>query len=324
MQSEVGRRGCRRPHGRASRRRLAAEVDKESRARRPPARRMRPTEATGLPAAFPHSGRADDHGGPQGRPDERRRRLLDRGPRRGLQGVQGPGRAGRLRGPLHREGRARRGDLLQGLGPHRPDRAARRLLGERHHAGAHHEPSRVARAARCREPVAADPPDGARGGQRLRAPGRREHARLPADGDRPLRTGRPRRPGRVRGAARHRRARAGHAGLRLELAVRARARRSGSPSPPRLSAGSYSAFIHPYVVRGSTVGWVAASVAIAFAIEALLRVLFIRPAYVFPDPIPFHKVGERRDRHGRRRDLPGAVAVRDRARGRARGAACRC
>jgi branched-chain amino acid transport system permease protein len=58
-----------------------------------------------------------------------------------------------------------------------------------------------------------------------------------------------------------------------------------------LSAGSYSAFIHPYVVRGSTVGWVAASVAIAFAIEALLRVLFIRPAYVFPDPIPFHRVG---------------------------------
>ena len=59
-----------------------------------------------------------------------------------------------------------------------------------------------------------------------------------------------------------------------------------------LSAGSYAAFIHPYVVRGSTVGWVAASVAIAFAIEALLRVLFIRPAYVFPDPLPFHKVGD--------------------------------
>jgi branched-chain amino acid transport system permease protein len=57
------------------------------------------------------------------------------------------------------------------------------------------------------------------------------------------------------------------------------------------SAGSYAAFIHPYVVRGSTVGWVAASVAIAFAIESLLRVLFIRPAYVFPDPFPFHRAG---------------------------------
>src|SRR3954453_16318595 len=58
-----------------------------------------------------------------------------------------------------------------------------------------------------------------------------------------------------------------------------------------VSAGGYNAFIRPYLARGSVVGWVAASVAIAFAIEALLRVLFIRPAYVFPDPIPFHKFG---------------------------------
>jgi branched-chain amino acid transport system permease protein len=58
-----------------------------------------------------------------------------------------------------------------------------------------------------------------------------------------------------------------------------------------VSSGSYDAFIRPYLARGSVVGWVAASVAIAFAIEALLRVLFIRPAYVFPDPIPFHKIG---------------------------------
>ena len=35
----------------------------------------------------PDSGRADDHVGSQGRPDERRRRLLDGGHRRGLQGV---------------------------------------------------------------------------------------------------------------------------------------------------------------------------------------------------------------------------------------------
>ncbi len=58
-----------------------------------------------------------------------------------------------------------------------------------------------------------------------------------------------------------------------------------------LTAGSYTAFIHPYLVRGSTIGWVAATVAIAFAIQALLRVLFIRPAYVFPDPFPFHRAG---------------------------------
>lgn len=58
-----------------------------------------------------------------------------------------------------------------------------------------------------------------------------------------------------------------------------------------ISSGSYSAFIRPYLARGSTVGWVAASVAIAFAIEALLRAVFIAPAYVFPDPIPFHRAG---------------------------------
>jgi branched-chain amino acid transport system permease protein len=58
-----------------------------------------------------------------------------------------------------------------------------------------------------------------------------------------------------------------------------------------LSAGSYSAFIQPYLARGSTIGWVASTVAIAFAIQALLRVLFIRPAYVFPDPLPFHRAG---------------------------------
>jgi len=58
-----------------------------------------------------------------------------------------------------------------------------------------------------------------------------------------------------------------------------------------VSSLSYDAFIRPYLRRGSTVGWVAASVAIAFALQSLLRVVFIRPAYVFPDPIPFHKAG---------------------------------
>jgi branched-chain amino acid transport system permease protein len=58
-----------------------------------------------------------------------------------------------------------------------------------------------------------------------------------------------------------------------------------------VSWGTYDAFIRPYLQRASTIGWVAASVAIAFAIQALLRAVFIRPAYVFPDPIPFHKAG---------------------------------
>lgn len=58
-----------------------------------------------------------------------------------------------------------------------------------------------------------------------------------------------------------------------------------------VSAGTYTAFVQPYLQRRSTVGWVAASVAIAFAIQELLRVVFIRPAYVFPDPLPFRDAG---------------------------------
>jgi branched-chain amino acid transport system permease protein len=53
------------------------------------------------------------------------------------------------------------------------------------------------------------------------------------------------------------------------------------------SAGSYFLAIEPYRARGSTIGWVAASLAIAFAVRTLLVVFFDRPAYVFPDPLPF-------------------------------------
>ena len=58
-----------------------------------------------------------------------------------------------------------------------------------------------------------------------------------------------------------------------------------------VSAAGYQGLIQPYLARNSTLGWVAASVAIAFAIQALLRFVFIRPAYVFPDPLPFHRAG---------------------------------
>jgi len=58
-----------------------------------------------------------------------------------------------------------------------------------------------------------------------------------------------------------------------------------------ISSGAYTAIIQPYLVRGSTVGWVAGSVAIAFAIQAFLQAVFQRPAYVFPDPFPFHDAG---------------------------------
>src|SRR6266540_626881 len=80
-----------------------------------------------------------------------------------------------------------------------------------------------------------------------------------------------------------------------------------------LGSGSYFAVIHQYVTRGSTLGWVAATVAIAFAIENTLAVVFQRPAYVFPDPLPFRKagnVGVPLDRYvGLAFGLVGALAV---------------
>jgi branched-chain amino acid transport system permease protein len=55
--------------------------------------------------------------------------------------------------------------------------------------------------------------------------------------------------------------------------------------------GSYLYAVEPYVRRGSTIGWVAAIVAIAFAIRSILSAVFERPGYVFPDPLPFRDVG---------------------------------
>jgi branched-chain amino acid transport system permease protein len=54
-------------------------------------------------------------------------------------------------------------------------------------------------------------------------------------------------------------------------------------------AGTYVAAVQPYVARGWTVGWVAATVALAFAIRALLDVF--APTQVFPDPLPFDEIG---------------------------------
>jgi len=55
--------------------------------------------------------------------------------------------------------------------------------------------------------------------------------------------------------------------------------------------GSYLFAVQPYLARGSTVGWVAAIVAIAFAMRAVLAAVFTRPSYVFPDLLPFRRVG---------------------------------
>src|SRR3954451_24192818 len=60
------------------------------------------------------------------------------------------------------------------------------------------------------------------------------------------------------------------------------------------SAGAYFLAIEPYRARGSVIGWVGASLAVAFAIRTLLVVFFDRPAYVFPDPfgLGVWRVGE--------------------------------
>jgi hypothetical protein len=58
-------------------------------------------------------------------------------------------------------------------------------------------------------------------------------------------------------------------------------------------AAGYFAVVQPYIGR-SAVGWVAATLALGFAIRAVLDASFSRPAYVFPDPIPFRHVGNDR------------------------------
>jgi len=56
-------------------------------------------------------------------------------------------------------------------------------------------------------------------------------------------------------------------------------------------AGTYVGLVQPYLSRGSTIGWVAGTVAVAFAIRAVIGTTFQRSSYVFPDPLPFHRVG---------------------------------
>jgi branched-chain amino acid transport system permease protein len=55
--------------------------------------------------------------------------------------------------------------------------------------------------------------------------------------------------------------------------------------------GTYFGLVQPYLARGSTIGWVAGTIAVAFAIRAAIGATFQRASYVFPDPLPFHRVG---------------------------------
>jgi branched-chain amino acid transport system permease protein len=58
-----------------------------------------------------------------------------------------------------------------------------------------------------------------------------------------------------------------------------------------VGAATYVLFIEPYLLRGSTLGWVASTLAIGFALRGMVGAVFTRPAYVFPDPFHFDDLG---------------------------------
>jgi branched-chain amino acid transport system permease protein len=65
---------------------------------------------------------------------------------------------------------------------------------------------------------------------------------------------------------------------------------SGVAACAIVGVAGYFAVVQPYIGR-SAIGWVAATLALGFAIHAVLDATFSRPAYVFPDPIPFRRIG---------------------------------
>jgi branched-subunit amino acid ABC-type transport system permease component len=54
---------------------------------------------------------------------------------------------------------------------------------------------------------------------------------------------------------------------------------------------TYLFAIEPYVARGSTAGWVAATLAVAYLLSSLIALIFTRASYVMPDPLPFRRIG---------------------------------
>src|SRR2546421_82110 len=66
----------------------------------------------------------------------------------------------------------------------------------------------------------------------------------------------------------------------------------------------YLLAVRPFTRRGLVLGWIGATTAVAFAVHGYLAAAFTRPAYVFPDPIPFHRFG-----HAGVLQLGGGVSV---------------
>ena len=65
----------------------------------------------------------------------------------------------------------------------------------------------------------------------------------------------------------------------------------GAALTAAVSAAGYVAVVQPFLSRGSTIGWVAGTLALAVALRSAIEAVFPRPGYVFPDPIPFHRLG---------------------------------
>lgn len=61
-----------------------------------------------------------------------------------------------------------------------------------------------------------------------------------------------------------------------------------------VSAAGYAVAVQPHLLRGSTVAWVASTLALGVFVRSVVDVFFSRPSYVFPDPIPFGKLGNGR------------------------------
>ena len=68
---------------------------------------------------------------------------------------------------------------------------------------------------------------------------------------------------------------------------------------PALTAATWFGIIQPQVGRGSTLGWVAATVAIAFAIQSFVVRRLRPPGVRLPRPHPVPRRGPRRGRHRR-------------------------
>ncbi|MFY9588144.1 MAG: hypothetical protein WAT66_11875, partial [Actinomycetota bacterium] len=51
----------------------------------------------------------------------------------------------------------------------------------------------------------------------------------------------------------------------------------------------YHGVLRPFARRGSAMGWIGATVALAFVIQGALAAAFLREAYVITDPFPFSR-----------------------------------